>query len=161
MSRWLARAALFSSDVATPSTDRTDESTCPSSDPGLLSVVSGRRPGVFPSGNGHVSVLSVPMQGAIDDTRPGALGERGLQGCVWSDRETRAFLLRHAQFRALGLSDALAESLADRLVVRDRDGDDRRLCAECRHCRLGSRCTKQFAVLDVLQRCDHFTATRP
>jgi hypothetical protein len=33
--------------------------------------------------------------------------------------------------KGMGLDDA--ERLADKLVTRDRDGDDRRLCLECAH----------------------------
>ncbi len=38
-----------------------------------------------------------------------------------------------------------AESLADRLLVRDREGDDRRMCIECRHCTSGRSCGRARA----------------
>lgn len=74
--------------------------------------------------------------------------------------------------KGLGLDDA--EALADKLVKRDRDLDDRRLCLECVHlsgnagswgCRNGQRAglvTKAQAVqlstalVHQLQRCDGF-----
>lgn len=47
--------------------------------------------------------------------------------------EIDAFTARLARFtdRGLGLDDA--EALADKLVTRDRESDDRRLCLECLH----------------------------
>lgn len=40
---------------------------------------------------------------------------------------------RIARFTNKGLAHDEAEALADRLVLRDRDGDDRHSCFECRH----------------------------
>lgn len=72
--------------------------------------------------------------------------------------EIDTFTARLARFPDKGFSLVDSEALADRLVARDRDGDDRHLCAECVHCRFGMRCAKKLAVLDILQRCDHFTS---
>ena len=47
--------------------------------------------------------------------------------------EIDAFTARLARFTAKGMSLSDAEALADKLVVRDREGDDRRLCLECVH----------------------------
>lgn len=47
--------------------------------------------------------------------------------------EIDTFRNRLARFGAKGLQQADAEALADRLVLRDRDGDDRRVCVECQH----------------------------
>ena len=71
-------------------------------------------------------------------------------------REIDTFAARSNQFNRRGLAALDAELLADKLVNRDRDGDDRHLCVECRHCRPGLRCVNKLAVLHVLQRCDHF-----
>ena len=49
--------------------------------------------------------------------------------------EIDAFTARLARFTDKGMSLSDAEALADKLVVRDREGDDRRLCLECRHLR--------------------------
>lgn len=73
-----------------------------------------------------------------------------------TDREIDTFAARSNQFNRRGLAALDAELLADKLVNRDRDGDDRHLCVECRHCRPGLRCVNKLAVLHVLQRCDHF-----
>jgi len=48
-------------------------------------------------------------------------------GC--NDAEIAAFTARKARFAMLGRADA--GDLAERLTLRDRDGDDRRLCLEC------------------------------
>ncbi len=49
--------------------------------------------------------------------------------------EIDTFTARLARFTDRGLILADAEALADKLVIRDREGDDRRLCLECRHLR--------------------------
>lgn len=47
--------------------------------------------------------------------------------------EIKAFTARLARFTDKGVSHEDAERLADALVIRDREGDDRRLCLECTH----------------------------
>ncbi len=47
----------------------------------------------------------------------------------WNDAEIAAFMARTERFAVLGRTDAA--DLAERLTLRDRDGDDRRLCLEC------------------------------
>lgn len=46
-------------------------------------------------------------------------------------REIETMVERTSFFNRRGLPALEAELLADRLVTRDRDGDDRRLCVEC------------------------------
>ena len=48
-------------------------------------------------------------------------------------QELDTLMARQALFCQRGASAQDAERLADRLVNRDRDDDDRRLCLECRH----------------------------
>lgn len=63
---------------------------------------------------------------------------------------------RKGRALGLGLGAERADRLAERLVQRDRDGDDRRLCIECAHARV-NECRVQEAYLpDVLQRCPRF-----
>lgn len=54
-------------------------------------------------------------------------------GPAMNGAEIDTFTARLARFtdRGLGMDDA--EALADRLVIRDREGADRRLCLECTH----------------------------
>jgi hypothetical protein len=47
--------------------------------------------------------------------------------------ELDLFTARLARFIDKGVSHADAESLADKLVIRDRESDSRRLCLECTH----------------------------
>ena len=48
-------------------------------------------------------------------------------------REIDTFTARLARFTDKGSSLEDAEALADKLVMRDRESDDRRLCVECVH----------------------------
>ena len=47
--------------------------------------------------------------------------------------EIDAFTVRLGRFTDKGISMDGGEALADKLVTRDRETDDRRLCLECRH----------------------------
>lgn len=48
-------------------------------------------------------------------------------------QEIDTLTARLARFTDKGLTLAQAEQAADRLVIRDREGDDRALCLECTH----------------------------
>src|SRR5262245_46162663 len=50
--------------------------------------------------------------------------------------EIALFVRRHARLLALGFTDGGADRMAERLKLRDREGDSRRSCAECRHGKL-------------------------
>ena len=56
---------------------------------------------------------------------------------AWNTGEIEQFNRRAALFVRRGANDVQAEALADRLVRRDREEDDRHLCHECRHLRGG------------------------
>lgn len=47
--------------------------------------------------------------------------------------EVATFIVRLEQLTRKGVTLSEAEALAERLVVRDRDEDDRQLCLECQH----------------------------
>jgi hypothetical protein len=47
--------------------------------------------------------------------------------------ELDLFTARLARFTDKGVIQIEAESMADKLVIRDRESDDRRLCLECTH----------------------------
>ena len=75
----------------------------------------------------------------------------------WTDKEIGAFQRRQARIVWLGYT-VPSEYLAEMLLRRDRDLDDRRLCIECAHACPGWRCAKKAGfLLDQLQRCDHFS----
>ncbi len=48
-------------------------------------------------------------------------------------REIDTMVARTSQFNSRGLPALEAELLADKLVTRDREADDQRLCLECAH----------------------------
>ena len=91
--------------------------------------------------------------------------------------EIDTFTARLARFTDKGLSLEDAEARADKLVTRDRESDDRRLCLECTHlagyaqtfgCRAWQRAGIAIKARDsglpgelvrTLQRCDGFTAS--
>lgn len=85
----------------------------------------------------------------------------------WDDAEIEAFKAREARFTRMGRADA--EHLAERLTLRDRQHDDRRLCLECtsladnRRCLVAARGRLPSAarwlepVPTLLQRCEGFT----
>jgi hypothetical protein len=90
-------------------------------------------------------------------------------------REIDTFAARLHHFTRRGLLVSDAETLADKLVTRDREADDRRLCLECAHLaghasvwgcrnwqRAGVATKPQHAQLSAAlviqpQRCDGFT----
>ncbi len=63
---------------------------------------------------------------------------------AWSDADMARFLERRARLLRWGWLEPDAEALAERLVHRDRSGDDRQACVECRHYRPG-RCANHRA----------------
>jgi hypothetical protein len=77
-------------------------------------------------------------------------------GYVWSAAEIVQFTQRRDLFVRSDMAETVAEKLAEGLLTRDREGDDRCLCAECWNCSPRLHCGQGKAILDVLQRCDHF-----
>lgn len=86
--------------------------------------------------------------------------------------EVDTFKARLARFTSKGLSLGEVERLADALVTRDREGDDRRLCLECSHLqgwdrwRCGNWQAADVArdglardLVLMLQRCSGFKST--
>ena len=100
--------------------------------------------------------LMTPKQG--DDCHAGG----------WDDAEIEVFTVRAARFMRLGRVDD-AEHLAERLTLRDREQDNRRVCLECtslannRRCELAAQGRLAGAdrrlepVPTILQRCPGFT----
>ncbi len=82
----------------------------------------------------------------------------------WNDGEIARFQARVGRLVGRGFAEADAEHLAERLVLRDRNADDRVVCAaDCRHYRPGRCGNHRAALLDgpdigaelaaLLQRC--------
>lgn len=90
------------------------------------------------------------------------------QSSAMNSAEISAFDARVRRFTEIGLALPAAEELADALLVRDRDGDDRRLCVECKHLGEQGRCVAAVSgrlsgvaaalqpVQTILKRCDAF-----
>ncbi len=55
------------------------------------------------------------------------------QSAAMTGREIDTFTARLARFTDKGTSTDVGEALADKLVIRDRESDNRRLCLECLH----------------------------
>ena len=90
-------------------------------------------------------------------------------------REIDTFTARLHHFTRRGLAESDAERLADKLLTRNREADDRRLCLECAHLAgragvWGCRNWQQAAIASKAhdaqlpaalviqpQRCDGFT----
>ncbi len=121
-----------------------------------------------------VAVANAPDQAANDFARD---PDRWCwpHGSAMNTAEIDTFMGRLARFSDKGLTLADAEPLADRLVIRDREQDDRQLCLECIHLQGGIgrwRCGNAVAAGVGLgagdgqipndlalqqQRCDGFT----
>lgn len=103
----------------------------------------------------EVSTISAPV--AI--LRP-AMPAAGAAG-DYTDVEMARLQSRQARFKASGVGEIAAQAVAWRLIERDRDRDDRRSCAECRHqsyehCRKGLFPVGGFGI-EILHRCRGFT----
>ena len=129
------------------------------------------------------SVLAVPSPTVLERHDSSIAVTDGPDRWCWphssamNAAEIDTFAVRLHKFADKGLARNDGEALADKLVLRDRDQDDRRVCLECKHfaghgagsLRCGnwraagvairSRDTQLPADLVVqLQRCDGFTA---
>lgn len=86
-------------------------------------------------------------------------------------REIVTCMVRLARFSDMGLGLEVAQGIADRLMVRDRDADDRSVCLECTHLCRGWRCANwdragvsirasdarlPAEFVSLLQRCNGF-----
>lgn len=86
----------------------------------------------------------------------------------WGDAEILSFRKRQSLMLARGYAPDDAESMAEALTLRDRQGDDRRICLECTHLGERGRCIAASAgrikcadrqlepVPTILQRCEAF-----
>jgi hypothetical protein len=122
-----------------------------------------------PEGHGAACPAFIGKMPTAAADRPNRLTSDVADRCHaprWDDAEIAAFTARTERFALLGLADA--DDLSERLTLRDRYGDDGRLCLEC--IRLGDtgRClaaaTGRIPGADrrlepqqtVLQRCGAF-----
>jgi TubC N-terminal docking domain len=109
--------------------------------------------------------LTDPLRQALKAAKPELLAL--LQPAPgWTEADCQRFTARRDRLLRWGWPAPAAESLAERLTLRDREGDDRKSCAECAAYRPG-RCGKhrnaRLGTSDVgrdlatlLQRCPGF-----
>jgi hypothetical protein len=118
-----------------------------------------------------------PRAAADNDSppRPHRLSKAEADRChrpAWSEAEIAAFVARVALFLRRGMPAADADDLAERLTLRDRNGDDRGMCVECRFLERSGGCAEARAgrlygfdrryepLRTVLQRCESFEPVR-
>lgn len=112
-----------------------------------------------------LSLLAAPSQPAADPDRWCWPHSDAMNGA-----ELAIFAKRALQFTRRGVTADAADALADRLVIRDREQDERRACLECSAYRPGRCGNHHRAGLDVtdvgrdlaamLQRCPGFQSVR-
>lgn len=167
---WMARARALMAQPHPIPTAGTDETR-------VLSVSS-----VGPAANSDVctgvsSVSSVPpaplCEPTLDRGNPYMTVAQANEchACGWSDEEIATFSWREARFRQLRRADA--HQLAERLTLRDRQADDRRMCCECRELGDTGRCAaarrgeipgadrRLEPVVNLLQCCEAFRPAAP
>ena len=151
MSTWLARLK----NQSTPGTGAT-KPTKPTRD-----TPEGGFVGFVAHPQGHIQ----KFDGAVANPENPAANAPAIDPDRWcwphgpamSTTEIDTFTARLARFTDKGLPLANAEALADGLVKRDREMDDRRLCLECVHLQGGTgrwRCGKAVAAGVGLRAAD-------
>ena len=136
---------------------------------GLLTAKEGFGIVWPPEGHGAACPAFIGKMPTAAAHRPHRLTSDEADRChapCWDDAEIAAFTARTERFALLGRADA--DDLAERLTLRDRDGDDRRLCLECTWLGDTGRCLAAATgripgadrrlepVQTVLQRCGAF-----
>ena len=136
---------------------------------GLLTAEDGFGIVWPPKGHGATCLAYTGKAPTAAADRPHRLTEEKADRChapCWNDAEIAAFTARTEHFSMLGRADA--DDLAERLTLRDRDGDDRRLCLECTWLGVTGRCLaaatgripgadrRLAPVQTILQRCEAF-----
>ena len=99
----------------------------------LIDISTVRPPGLSPLLLAASLALDTSISAA--STLPGhdPDGDCWPHSTAMNDTEIDLFTARLYRFIDKGLTSTDGEALADKLVIRDREMDDRRLCLECRH----------------------------
>lgn len=146
---------------------------------GLRVEVDGDRLMVFPKSRldddlrQRIRAAKADLLAALAEPRPHRLTRAEANAAhaePWDDATCGRFVARVALLMRRGLSPGDADDLAERLHLRDVQGDDRRLCLECLHLtgRAGTwRCGNARAagvgadlpavIVALPQRCPGFT----
>jgi len=140
MTGWAERAKAAIAQQG--GTAKTDESVFKK----LLAVSSVPTKDLLLSEKRVSSVLTVSVPVDVEKTDSISATKEDPDRWCWPNspamngREIGIFSIRLEHFRSLGLDLDSAEKLADRLVIRDRDMDDRIVCFECHFLRTGWQC---------------------
>jgi hypothetical protein len=135
MITWTERARTAISQTGMVGTAKTDETAVSR----LLAFSSVLTEVVSEVPNRLSSVLTVPSPAILEkhDSSNSVIEEPDRwcwpHSSAMNGVEIETFTARRYQFSYKGLPRAEAEALADILVVRDREQDDRRVCLECKH----------------------------
>lgn len=135
MISWAARAKQAISQTGRGGTDKTDETDISR----LLAVSAVPTLAVSIAPEALSSVLAVQAPAILKKHDcSSAVMEHPDRWCwphslAMNGEEIDIFAIRLAKFKARGLSSVDGETLADKLVVRDREQDDRHVCVECEH----------------------------
>lgn len=179
MITWAERAKAAISQKGQNGTAKTDETAASR----LLAVSAVPTEAVSAKPEQLSSVLAVPSPAVLEKHDSSIAVTEDPDRWCWphssamNGAEIDTFAARLHQFTDKGLARNDGEALADKLVVRDREHDDRRVCLECKHfaghgagswlcgnwqaagVAIRSRDAQLPADLVVqLQRCDGFTA---
>lgn len=171
--RWLARLKNETAPETQPRKPRQPEAEGAGGGfLGFLGAESGEQPKTQPADpDGFLvggSVANAPAgDPAANDAGTPELSHSHARAHL-SDAQAEAFAARLERFTLRGLSLDAAEALAERLAIRDADGDDRRMCLECSYLGTTGRCiaaatgrlhgaSRQLEpVQTILQRCEGF-----
>lgn len=179
MITWAERAKAAISQKRQNGTAKTDETATLR----LLTVSAVATEAISANSERLSTVLAVPSPAVLNKSEYPIAVADDLDRWCWPHSSTMngaeigTFMARLHQFTEKGLAPIEGEVLTDKLVLRDRDQDDRRVCMECKHLTrhgagswhcgnwqpagvaLRSRDAQLPADLVVqLQRCDGFTA---
>ena len=116
-----------------PTAAANDTAPTPTPTTAMVDIGTVRPPGLSPLMLAASLALdaSIVAAGALPGSDPDA--HCWPHSTAMNGAETDLFTARLHRFTDKGLTTADSESLADKLVVRDREADDRRFCLECRH----------------------------
>lgn len=161
----------FGSTPPAPFQEKTEVASHPASHAGVLENLT--KPEVAPAANDPMQAVRLAVNPALATLAPDPDRWCWPHSSAMTGREIDTMAERTGLFNGRGLAALEAELLADKLVTRDREGDDRRLCLECAHLAglgaWGWRCSQwQRTGLGLpaglaiqLQRCDGFKDQSP
>lgn len=114
---------------------------------------------LLPATGSKVATVARVAEVPARDRRPFRLSTADADRChagAWGDAEIATFSARVMLFIRRGVNPTDADDLAERLTLRDRDGDDMVMCVECRHGPARTCPGGTPLPVGVLSRCEGF-----